>query len=255
MIKRLTTGLIIFDRIDIVLISISLGATVAYLKDRYGKVKTVDPIVAELKRESPLIIPVNVDGTPMKPIKPILVRGGEEFYIHSIVVKSKKLAALVAALLRFNRKYKKMRLVRFHLAVLNAFLTYNFGLRFAAGGSVDYVQVILLVFPSSIVGYAVQQAINNPLITILGPLGLVFGRSIETISEKDPVERCRLLCKYAEEYHNKEILIEMKKFHSTIKEAPVELAVSLECVEDKILLLERFKLRELIKSEKTKKKV
>jgi len=91
--------------------------------------------------------------------------------------------------------------------------------------------------------------------TILGPLVLIFVRGIETIPEDDSLKRCRFLCKYAEQYHNKELMIEMKNLRSAIEDASLDLKLPLECVEEKLSLLERFKLRQLIESEKAKDRV
>jgi len=90
--KRLITGVIILEGLDIICISISFGSLVAYLNRRRQERKKIDPIVSELKRECALVRAINVDGTPMKPIKPTMIRGGAEipFNGRSLTIKSKK---------------------------------------------------------------------------------------------------------------------------------------------------------------------
>ena len=253
--KRLHTGVLVFDIIDIICISFSFGSLVAYLNRKRQERKKIDPIVSELKRECALVRAVNVDGTPMKPIKPTMIRGGAEIPVNgrSLTIKSKKLAKLVAVILRLNRKYKTMKLLQIFFLALNASLTNTLGLRFAVGGSLDYTQFILIAFPATVGGFLMGQVIANPLASVFLPLAIVYGRGIEDIP--DPSEKCKLLCKYAEQYHNKELMIEMKNLRSAIEDASLDLKLPLECVEEKLSLLERFKLRQLIESEKAKDRV
>ena len=83
--KRLHTGLIVFDTIDIICISFSAGSGIAYVVKKYRKYKVKykvinkvitgeDPIVTELKEKSPVTM-FSEDG---KPLKLPLVRGGAE---------------------------------------------------------------------------------------------------------------------------------------------------------------------------------
>lgn len=259
--KRLPTGVIVVDVLDIVCISISLGSTLAYLNRRRRERKKIDPIVAELTRECPLVIPVYIDGTPMKTIKPPMMRGGTDIVLRSVTIKSKKLTELVFKIIGLKKKYKQIKLLQLFFATLNSSLTINYGLRVALGGSLNYVDLIIITFPSTVAGYLMEQAISNPLVTILGPLIVIFGRGIEDI-EDDPLEKCRLLCKFAEQYHNRELMIEMEILNSALEDASTAIQLPLEkvplplvCVEEKLSLLERFKLRQLIQSGKAKKRV
>ena len=98
----------------------------------------------------------------------------------------------------------------------------------------------------------------TPLASIFLPLAMLYGRGIEQIP--DPYENCKLLCKAAEEFHNKQILIEMSKLNSFVENAPSTLelpldAVHLVCVEEKLSLLQRFKLRKLINGKLIKNRV
>ena len=141
---------------------------------------------------------------------------------------------------------------------LNASLTSSVSLRFAVVGSLGYTKIILLAFPATVGGFLMGQIITNPLVSVFLPLAIFYGRGIEDIP--DPYEKCCLLCKVAEEFHNKELAIEMVKLNPltentlTTLQLPLD-KVSLVCVEEKLSLLQRFKLRKLIESEKVRKRV
>ena len=284
--KRFPTGQILFDAIDVFCISFSLGSGLAYLIRKRKEIRTVDPIISELKKNSPVIgvsidpmiselkkespvIAVSIDG---KPLKLPLVRGGQiepleiepleggpfeggPFEGVSIVIKSKKLATLIIGIFNAKRKHKRLKLL---LALLNAALSSSAGLRLAVGGSLDYTQIILIAFPSTLGGFLVGQVIKNPLISVLLPLAIFYGRGIEDIP--DPYEKCRQLCKIAEKFHNHELAMEMKKFNSLLEDMSTGLQLPLDevplvCVEDKMSLLQRFKLRQLIESTRSQNRV
>nr|WPV76398.1 hypothetical protein [Naviculales sp.] len=258
--KRILNKVIIFETFDIICICFSFGATLAYLNRKIKQKRNLDPqnldpIVNDLKRRSPLVIPVNVDGTPMK--LPLIRGGADNVPVEglSLTIKNKKLADLIFAIRLYIRKYKKLKLLQIFFAALNASLTTNCGIRFAVGGSLNYVQIILLIFPSTVVGYMVEQIVSNPLVSIFSPLLLILGRGINDIPNEDSVEQCRILCKYAQEYHNDKFFVEMKKLNPAIKDSPIKLEVPFECIEEKLSIVERFKLRRLIKSKKTQKQV
>ena len=46
------------------------------------------------------------------------------------------------------------------------------------------------------------------------PIAILFGRGIEDIT--DPYEKCRLICKSAEEYHNQQLMLEMENLNSLV---------------------------------------
>ena len=97
-----------------------------------------------------------------------------------------------------------------------------------------------------------------PLASAVLPIVILFGRGIEYIP--DPYEKCRLICKAAEEYHNRQLLLEMKNFNSLVEDAAATLQlpidkVTLVCIEYPLSLLERYKLKELIKSAEARKRV
>jgi len=252
--KRLHTGVILFDTIDIICISFSVGSGLAYLIRKHKERRNVDPIVTELKEKSP-VIAVSIDG---KPLKLPLVRGGDRLKGVSLAIKSKRLAALVRAIVNAKRRQKQFKLLQIIFAILNASLTSSVGLRFAVGGSLDYTQFILIAFPSTVAGFLMGQVIANPLASVLLPLAIFYGRGIEDIP--DPYEKCKHLCKVAEEFHNKQLVIEMKKLNSLVEDTSTALQLPLDkvplvCVEEKLSLLQRFKLRKLIESERAQKRV
>ena len=252
--KRLHTGVILFDTIDIICISFSVGSGLAYLIRKHKERRNVDPIVTELKEKSP-VIAVSIDG---KPLKLPLVRGGDRLKGVSLAIKSKRLAALVRAIVNAKRRQKQFKLLQIIFAILNASLTSSVGLRFAVGGSLDYTQFILIAFPATVAGFLMGQVIANPLASVLLPLAIFYGRGIEDIP--DPYEKCKHLCKVAEEFHNKQLVIEMKKLNSLVEDTSTALQLPLDkvplvCVEEKLSLLQRFKLRKLIESERAQKRV
>jgi hypothetical protein len=256
--KRLHTGVIVFDTIDIICISFSVGSCLAYLMRKHKESRDVDPIVTELKEKSP-VIAVSIDG---KPLKLPLVRGGDTLKGVkgvSLAIKSKRLAALISAIVYAKRSQKLVKLLQIYFAILNASLTSSVGLRFAVGGSLDYTQFILIAFPATAGGFLIGQVIANPLASVFLPLAILYGRGIEDIP--DPYEKCKLLCKVAEEFHNKQLAIdEMKNLNSLVEDTSTALQLPLDkvplvCVEEKLSLLQRFKLRKLIESERVQKRV
>ena len=245
--KKLHNGTILFDTIDIILISFSIGSGLAYLIRKKKKKLRVDPIVTELKENSP-VIAVSTDGTPLK--LP-LVRGGEEFKAVSLVIKNKRLADLIRAIVNAKRSQKLFKLCQTIFAILNVALTYSVRLRFAVSGSLDYTQFILIAVPATASGFLVGQVIANPLVSVFLPLAILYKRGIKDIP--DPYEKCKLLCKVAEKFHNKELMVEMVKFNSLVEDTSTALQLPLDkvplvCVEEKLSLLQRFKLRKLIES-------
>jgi len=251
--KRLHTGLIVLDTIDIICISFSAGSGIAFLIRKYRKYKgrrDEDQIVIELKEKSPLIM-FSENG---KPLKLPLVRGGESLKGLSLLIKNKKLLILVRAIVNAKRKQKQLRLLRFCFVTLNALLTTSVGLRFAIGGSLDYTHFILIAFPSTVGGLMMGLGIANPLTSVLLPLAMLYCRGIEDIP--DPSEKCKAICKVAEEFHNQQLTIQMKKLNLLVEDTPTALdKVHFLCVEEKLSLTQRYKLTELIRSEKARKRV
>ena len=258
MIKKFHDGLIVFDIIDILCISFSTGSSLAYFIKKYKKYKRrrgEDPIVTELKEKSP----ITMFSEAGKPLKLPVVRGGEEEEVIglSLIIRNKTLAKLVRAIINAKKRQRKLRLLQKFFFIINAVLTSNVGLRFAVGGSLDYTQFILIAFPSTVAGFLMGLVTENPL-AILLPLSILYGRGIEDIP--DPSEKCRVFCEFAAKYHNKELAVEMKKLNSLVEDASTALKLPLDkvplvCVEEKLSLLQRYKLRQLIKSDKARKRV
>ena len=251
--KRLHTGTILLDTIDILCLSFSAGSIIGHCLKKYRKYRSnktgegEDAIIEELKRESPIKLFSNKD----KPLRLPLMRGGDNIRAFSLVIKSEKLAKIMMAVVCAK---KNMRVLQQFLFILNALLSASTGFRIAAAGSLNYLQVILIVFPSSLGGMLLTTISSHPLASILLPITIVFARGIENIS--DPYEQCRLLCKTAEKYHNKQLMLKMENINSLLIDAPPALQKApLVCVEEPLSLLERYKLKEVIKSAKARERV
>jgi hypothetical protein len=259
--KKYPTGLIVLDTIDIICISFSAGSGIAYLVKLYRKYKknidiNEDAIIRELKQKSS----ITMFSEKGKPLKVPLVRGGDDDKIKgiSILIKNRKLRKIVKAIVNAKRKQKQLRLLREFFVIFNVLLTYGFGLRFAVGGSLDFTQFILIAFPSTVGGFLMGLASAYPIFGVLVPLAILYGRGIEDIA--DPYERCRLMCKAAEEYHNRQLAMEMENFNSLVEDAATALQLPLDkvpllCVEEKLSLLQRYKLKEVIKTAKAQKRI
>jgi hypothetical protein len=209
-----------------------------------------------LEDSEPMIL-FSTDGNPRK--LPVF-RGGQLDGI-SFTIKSKKFADFLKKFLETKRNQKLVKLLQIFFVRINQLLTSGVGVRFAIGGCLGYTQIILLTVSGSVGGFLVGQIIENPLPTMLLPLIIMFGRKIEEIP--DPYEKCKLLCQVAEDFHNKEHLIEMKQLNSLVEETAMKLKLpldkvpllSVECVKDEFSILQRFKLRQLIENAKVKKRV
>ena len=255
--KRLHTGVIVIDTIDIICISVSVGSGLGYLVKKYRQYKRTrvdDPIVTELKEKSPVLM----FSEDRKPLKLPLVRGGDSIKGLSLLIKNKKFALLIRAIVHAKSKQKQLRLLRMFFFTCNVLLTYSVGISFAVGGSLNYTQFILIAFPSTIGGFVIGLATANPLASILLPLAILYSRGIEDIP--DPYRKCKAICKVAEEFHNKELAIEMTELKSLVEDTSAALQLPLDkvpllCVEEKLSLLQRYKLKEVIKSAKARKRV
>lgn len=262
--QRTHTGVILFDTLDVILIYFSAGSTIAYVYKKYTKMRQkklgIDPLVAELKQSSAIRM-VSDQGKPLN--LPVLRMRGGEFvcmtkpkWLWSIIIKNEKLATLIKAIVIVKDHERKLRLLRNFFWLANNILTYTVSLRIAIGGSFDYTQIILIGFPSLLGGFLVGLANNPlPLAGVLLPLTVLFGRGIEDLP--DPSRQCRLICKFAEEFHNNQLKLEMKKLTASVLEpaSPALAKAPLVCVEEKLSLVQRYKLREMIESDKARKRV
>ena len=257
--KRLPTGVLILDTLDIVCISFSAGSIIAYGFKRYRNYRRIkitgeDPIVNELKRKSP----IQMFPKKGKPLKLPLMRGGDKIRGFSLMIKNKKLAQIMMAIVNARKNQKKLRLLQDVLFILNGLLTTSTGLRIAAGGSLNYTQILLIAFPSTIGGFLMGIIYAHPLASAVLPIAILFGRGIEDIP--DPYEKCRFMCKAAEEYHNQQLRLEMKNFNSLVEDAAAALQLPIDkvpllCTEQPLSLVERYKLKEVIQSAKARKRV
>ena len=260
--KRLATGVIILDVIDIVCISFSAGCIVAsgYKKYRnYRKIKISgkDPIVDELKKKS--TIKMVSKRKKNQSLKFPLIRGGDNHLRgYSFEIKSEKLAKILKAIVEAKKYQTNLKFLQNCLLILNAFLTASTGFGIAAGGSLNHVQIILIALPSTVGGFLVGTISQYPLMSALLPLAILLGRDIEHVP--DPLEKCRMICKAAEEVHNKQLRVEMKNLRSLVEETSDALHLPLDqvplvCTEDKLSLTQRFKLKEVIPSHKARKRI
>jgi hypothetical protein len=176
------------------------------------------------------------------------------------------LADLVRSIVEAKKRQKQLKLLQIMFAIFNTVLTSSVGLRFGVAGSLDMTQFILIAFPATISGFIIEQLIENPLTSVLLPLAMFYARGIENVPT--PSENCKILCKVAEEFHNKQLAIEMKELNSLVEDTsttlqlPIdqlplieELPLPLVCVEEKLSLLQRYKLRQLVESERVRKRV
>ena len=258
--KRLHTGIIVLDGIDILCISFSAGSMIAYGYKKYRNYRRIkitgkDPIVDELKKKSP----IQMGSEKNKPLKLPLMRGGDsKIKGYSLMIKSKKIAKILRAIFHAKRSQKKLRLLQDCLMILNGLLTTSTGLRIAISGSLSYVQILLIALPSTIGGFLLETISEYPVVSALLPIAILLGRDIENVP--DPYEKCRILCKAAEEYHNKQLMLEMQNFRSLVEYASDTLQLPLDqvpllCTENKISLTQRFELKEVIRSARARKRV
>ena len=252
--KRLHNGLIIFDALDIVCISFSAGYSMAWLVKLYRKKKLnkgQDPIIAELKKKSS----ITMCSTNGKPLKIPVFRGGDDSRIKgfSLILKNKKLSKLLMAVVNAKKKQRQLKLLSDFFLLLNTILTTSVGLRFAIGGSLTYSQIILFGLPSTLGGFMIGLVGSHPLLSVLIPIGILAGRGIENIP--NPYNKCKLICEAAADYHNEQILLEMKNFNSLLKDTATALQLPIDkvpllCVEQPLSVIERYKLESLIENDK-----
>lgn len=262
--KKTHTGIIILDTIDIVCILFSAGSLLAYGFKRYRRYQKwrltgEDPIVRELKQKSP----INVFSEKGKPLKLPIIRGGAEIRGVVLQLRNRRIAKLLLALLTKAREnQKRLKRLQQTLFILHVLLKQSTGFGIAAGGDLTGAQFVLFALPSTLGGFLMEMILDNPAMSALLPLAIVVSRGIEQI--EDPREKCRILCKVAENYHNKKLQLEMKNLRPIIEQAAealnlpldkVPLSSPLLCTEQPLSLLQRYKLRELIRTEKTRRRV
>ena len=248
--KRFPNGLIKLDVMDIICFGFWSGSILAYALKRYKIYKSdigQDLIIQELKRKSPIMMVCKKKNY----IKLPLMRGGENilgikgFYL---LLKSEKLSKIVITILNARKNQRRLRELQTVLFILNQLLTSATGFRIATGVSVELnlIQIILFALPSTLGGFVIASVSNYPLQTALLPILLLFGRGIEDV--QDSKEKCKFICKYAETYHNNQLQLEMKNLDLFVEKP-------LLCIEQPLSLVERYKLKEIIKSDKARQRV
>jgi len=275
MVKRLHTGLIIIEPIDIVCLSFSIGSGISWLLKIYlSKKEEVcrgeDPIIIELKRKkgddaivSQLkktcpVVPIGIDGKPLLTVPTTRIRGGK---IISLAMKNKRLSQLLAALLEAKKTQRQLKLLQMMFFVMNTVLVNSLGIGVAVGVSGFWVQILIISFPSGVAGFFLGHLLKHHLIGVLLPLAILYGRGVEDVP--NPYENCQILCKAAEQFHNRQLAIEMKDLNSAVKNEPIALQLTPDetpdgpftCVEEKLSLVERYRLRTAVENAKTRRRV
>ena len=266
--RRLHTGVILLDSLDIICISVFTGSSAAYIYKTYRNYRRrknlQDPLVIELQQKSKLLTTSKIKANKAlkATMKGIRLRGGDKAIRgFSLVIKNKKLARLMQALAAIKENQKRLFIVKKFFFILNGLLTAGTGLRFAGGGALDFTQIILIAFPSTLGGVFMGLIQDHPIIPVFLPILVLFGRGIENIP--DPYEKCRMWCQIAEEYHNRELRLEMRKLGTVLEEASEALQLPLDkqpllCVEEKLSLVQRFRLktiRKKLESKEGKKRI
>ena len=217
-----------------------------------------DPIVSELKKKSPITV-YSENNQPLRlPLQK--ARGGDQtrHKVVNLIIKSKRLSRVLKALVEAKKHQKKLKLLQEALYTINTILTARAGLHILAGGSLNYIHIIFVAAPSSLAGFLMALKLPNPLISTLVPILILYGRGIEDIP--DSFEKCRIICKAAEEYHNGQVKTEMKKLGSLVEETADVLKLPIDktpfiCVEEKLSITQRFKLKQRIKGKALRRRV
>jgi len=269
--KKFSSGLIILDTIDVICLAFSFGGCLSYIFQKYKEKKLgQDPIIDELKGKSKILDPIVVQMQKSCKIKSIslnqksldvpLIRVGDSFTTKSEIkglgfeLKSKRLAAVLQTIFAARKKQREFQFLQLILAILNSSLSNSVGLRFAIGRSLNcYTTIVLIGLPASLGGFIVSQVINNLLGVILLPLSFLYSREVEHVP--DPSEKCMAICEAVVEYHNRELLVQMKELNSMIPNKSDQIKIPLVCVEQKLSLLQRYKIKQLIKNKKLAKQV
>lgn len=98
--KRLDTGEILFDSLDILILSLATGSSLAYLIRKYNESNV--RIRKSKGRKSPIVAISRDD----KPLKLPVMRGGDQFRALSLRIRNKRLAALLRDIITASRKQK-----------------------------------------------------------------------------------------------------------------------------------------------------
>lgn len=257
--RRLLSGPIILDVLDLVCIFVPLGAVLGlsyrtyrtFESSRSHKLK--DPLISQLKRES-LVFPIPLSEYDKAYLASQIHRGGNEEVAKTFIklIKSKRLAMFIKYVI-LSREYKKrLKMIRLFLLTFESILNYG-GATFAVMISMSETRVIAFVVPSSILGF-IFGLTASPLLTIILPIFvpilILYNKDIPVEAAR---EKCITICEVFQEAGNREILIEMKKVNPAINQSPDP--GPLFCKEEKISLYRRYQLRTHSESLKNKNRI
>ena len=258
------TGSLELDILDVILLAWVAGGTLSFLsrqiKNRKFRRQKRDSLAIDLERQSrSLMITEQGKAIPVATISKI--SGGAEANkgasLFQAMVKNRRFARFLRLLLVAKEKERQFKLLRIFFFTFNSILTTG-GIRVAVGGNLDLVQLILIIFPSSLAGFILERLIENPVVTVMLPITALYARGIEDID--DTSEKCRQICQAAEKIHNKRMLMEMKEIVAPDETQAMPFSVpsesaAIECVESKLSLTQRYRLKQLLKGEKTRRQV
>lgn len=261
---KLRNGVLLLDAIDLLCISSLSGCIIAFLFNKYKDNKCADPIVKDNKWADPVVennkwtdpivkelrntSPLIMLSRSKKILRFPLVRGGNDIQVFYLFIQSRKLARALFLLWNARENQRRLKLLQVILFMSNKFLFTNTGFIFgsAVSTNLSYTQIILIMFPGTLSGFLVSSLLTFPLILSVLPIAIMMGRfSVQDIV--DSHEHCRVLCKAAESYHNKKLVLEMKNSE--------KLLPPLKCVEQRVSLVERHRLIEIVKNNKSKARI
>lgn len=161
-------------------------------------------------------------------MKTTLVRGGDEVSVLLFVLRNRRVAKIFKAIIERKKKQKQLKLLSDFLFILNILLSKSVGLKITATGWLAYTQIILIDFPSTIDGFLLIQLISEQLIGVFMPLVILAGRCIKQIPILYFDEECR--CISVIEYHNKQLMAEIKNLNSLLEDTAEKLHLPIDKV-------------------------
>jgi hypothetical protein len=259
--KMYPSGMVCLDIYDVVLISFTVGNTVGVLikfyRKRHQKLISADPIIGELKTKSPRMV-LSESGQMKRPPLGVYLRGGEKWrrltILLSVVIKNKRFAKLIKSIVEIHQKQRQLRFLAAIFSTLNRLLTNHVGLYIDATSYLDYSRFIFIAISSGTGGLLTGLLLKNSIILSVLSCATMYVRGVERISSD--YNNCQILCEVAQQFHNKQVQIEMKKIIPEIQNPLIDIEVpTYICMEEKTSLVQRYRLRQLVESEKGNKRV
>jgi hypothetical protein len=259
--KMYPSGMVCLDLYDVVLISFTVGNTVGVLikfyRKRHQKLISADPIIGELKTKSPRMV-LSESGQMKRPPLGVYLRGGEKWrrltILLSVVIKNKRFAKLIKSIVEIHQKQRQLRFLAAIFSTLNRLLTNHVGLYIDATSYLDYSRFIFIAISSGTGGLLTGLLLKNSIILSVLSCATMYLRGVERISSD--YNNCQILCEVAQQFHNKQVQIEMKKIIPEIQNPLIDIEVpTYICMEEKTSLVQRYRLRQLVESEKGNKRV